>query len=72
MLFLAAEANAAEELKSGVDICLFETEVVRHSIEFFGSDLSNERILLQMETEGSICSTLMVINHEQRYIRLTI
>jgi len=58
MLFLAAEENAAEELKSGVDICLFETEVVRHSIEFFDSKSPSEAILLQMETEGSIQSML--------------
>ena len=58
MLFIAAEGNAAEELKSGADICLFETEVVRHSIEFFDSKSPSETILLQMETEGSIQSML--------------
>jgi len=58
MLFLAAEDTATEDLKAGVDICLFESEFVRHSIEFFDPSTPHRTTLIQMETEGNIQSML--------------
>lgn len=58
MLFLAAEDTAAEELKGGADICLFEAEVVKHSIEFANPNTPGDTLLIQMETEGKVQSML--------------